>query len=97
MFRHVVLLTFNDDTTDEQLAAFKAALEALPAQIPQILDYQVGHDAGLADTNHQFAIVADFADAADYVVYRDHPAHAAFKEEFLSPLVTERAAVQYEW
>ena len=97
MFRHVVVLSFNDDTTPDQRAAFKDALEALSSQIPEILDYQVGHDAGLADTNHQFAIVADFADAESYVVYRDHPAHAAFKEKYLFPLVAERGAVQYEW
>jgi hypothetical protein len=92
-----VLLTFNDDATVDQRAAFEQALRELPSRIPEIVDYQVGHDAGLADTNHQFAIVADFADADDYVVYRDHPAHAEFKENHLAPLVAERAAVQYKW
>jgi hypothetical protein len=96
MFRHVVLIEFVDDTTDEQKAAFRAALEALPAQIPEVLDCRVGPDAGLTDTNHDFAIVADFADADAYAAYRDHPAHDEFKATYLAPLAAGRVAVQYE-
>lgn len=97
MLRHVVLLRFDDETSPADRDAFRAALEALPDQIPEIADYRVGFDAGLADTNHEFAIVGDFASVDDYLVYRDHPAHEAFKEKFLVPFVSVRAAVQYEW
>jgi hypothetical protein len=97
MIRHVVVLTFNDDVTADQRTAFEQALRELPGRIPEILDYQVGSDAGLAETNHQFAIVADFADVDDYLVYRDHPAHTEFKQNHLAPLVAQRGAVQYEW
>lgn len=96
MIRHVVVLTFDPSTTADQRAAFEAALHELPAKIPQIVDYRVGADLGLADTNHDFAIVADFASVDDYLVYRDHPAHVEFKERYLAPYVATRAAVQYE-
>jgi hypothetical protein len=41
-------------------------------------------------------VVADFDDAGGYLVYRDHPAHRAVVEQYVTPIVAERAAVQYE-
>jgi hypothetical protein len=96
VFRHVVLFRWKDDVSDEQKQAFHAALLALPRQIDVVRGYHVGHDVGLADANHDFAIVAEFDCAEDYPVYRDHPVHEAFKIEHYFPLVSQRAAVQYQ-
>jgi hypothetical protein len=45
---------------------------------------------------YEFAIVADFADRDGYLAYRDHPDHRAVVEQFIAPIVAERAAIQYE-
>lgn len=96
MIRHVVMLRWNDSVLDADLVALSAAATALPASIPAIADYRHGRDLGLADTNFDFAIVAEFATLDDYVTYRDHPAHQQFIGDHIAGRAAERAAVQFE-
>ena len=93
--RHVVTFVFVDDATDEQIAAVTEALETLPGLIPEIRDYRVGRDAGINEGNQQYAVVADFENVDDYLVYRDHPAHLAVIAERIRPILGSRAAVQF--
>lgn len=94
--RHLVLLRFREGTEPAQVEAIATALRTLPGQIPELVDYQVGSDLGLAEGNFEFGIAAQFATEADYATYRDHPAHQAVIHELIAPLVAARAAVQYE-
>lgn len=96
MFRHVVLIRWNPDATTQQKEAAIEGLRSLPAQIPQIRRYLIGHDAGVDDGNAEFAIVADFDTADDYRAYRDHPSHVAVIETLLRPIIGGRTAAQYE-
>lgn len=93
--RHVVTLTFRDDTPSERLDAIVSALRGLPDAIPEIENYEVGLDAGLAEGNATVAIVGDFASVADYEVYRDHPAHVAVINDLIMEFIAGRAAVQH--
>ncbi len=93
--RHVVAITFRDDTTDELKATILDALRSLPASIPEVANYEVGYDVGKSEGNATLAIVADFATWADYEVYRDHPAHHEVIG-LIAPAVSARAAVQHE-
>jgi hypothetical protein len=96
MFRHVVLLCWKPDATDEQRTLVHDALLGLPPQIPEIRSYQVGVDVGETDGNFSLAVVADFDDKAGYVVYRDHPAHQRVIRDLIRPILEHRAAVQHE-
>jgi hypothetical protein len=97
MFRHVVMLRWNEAATAQQRAAVAPALESLPAQIPEIRSYQVGVDAGLAGPgNYDLVIVADFDDVAAYEIYRDDPIHQDVIARFIKPILESRAAVQHE-
>lgn len=96
MLRHVVVFRWNDSVTDADLAAMAAALDALPAAIPEIADYRHGRDLGLNPANSQYAIVADFASADDFATYRDHPEHQRFIRDHITDKVADRAAVQFE-
>ena len=96
MFRHVVLFTFTPETTTDQQEEIARQLSTLPGTIGEIRDYHVGLDAGLEPGNHQFAVVADFDNVEDYLVYRDHPAHRDIIGKYILPVRTSRAAVQYE-
>lgn len=95
MLRHVVMFRFEDGTAAEDIAAVREALGGLPAAIPEIRAYRFGPDAGINDGNFEFAVTADFADEADYLVYRDHPQHRQVITELIAPHVAERAAVQF--
>lgn len=96
MFRHVVLFTWAQEATEEQKAKIAEELRRLPGVISEIRAYTVGADAGVNPGNHQFAVVADFDDVDDYLVYRDHPAHQAVIAEHIKPVLASRAAAQFE-
>ena len=96
MFRHVVLLQWTSEATDEQRAAVLDGLATLPGAIPEIHEYRFGPDAGVNEGNYDVAAVADFATVDDYVVYRDHPVHRAVIAERIAPILAARAAVQYD-
>ena len=94
--RHVVILTFNEGTTTDQIDALTTGLRELPGLIPELLDYHVGPNAGIDPGTADFAIIANFASAADYAVYRDHAEHQARIRDLVRPIVAERRAVQFE-
>ena len=94
--RHVVTLTFRDDTTEAQLREIVDALRALPDAIPELEGYVVGPDVGRSPGNASLAIVADFDDWAGYEAYRDHPRHVAVATDLILPVLTGRGAVQLE-
>ncbi|TLP57991.1 MULTISPECIES: Dabb family protein [Microbispora] len=95
MFRHIVLLKWTDDATEEQRAEVARRLNELPGVIPEIRTYQIGLDAGVNQGNFSFAVTAEFDSPEDYIVYRDHPAHLAVIEECIAQILAARAAVQY--
>ena len=93
--RHIVTLTFRDDTTDDQIHEIVEALRRLPSQIDEIERYDVGTDAELAEGNAHLGIVADFGSVEGYEVYRDHPAHQAVITQLIVPVIAGRSAVQH--
>ena len=96
MIRHAVMFRFKADTTPADIAAIVEGLGGLPSAIPEIVDYRFGRDIGVNDGNFDFAVVADFADTDDYLVYRDHPSHRALIAERIAPHIESRAAVQFD-
>src|SRR5262249_46583011 len=96
MFRHVVMLRWQDSAHEEQVAAVRDGLRALPPQIPELREYTGGEDARVNEGNYDMVVVADFDDVDGYLVYRDHPAHQAVITEHIRPILADRAAVQCE-
>jgi hypothetical protein len=96
MFRHVVLFSWKPEAAEEDKQALADELRKLPGQIGELRGYHVGPDAGLRQGNFDFAVVADFDDRDGYIVYRDHPAHRAVVDKYVTPMAAQRAAVQYE-
>ena len=95
MLRHVVLFKWNEDATDDDKLAVEQGLAALPPVIPQIQRYEFGPDAGLAEGNFDFIVVADFASQADYETYQAHPDHLQVIQEHIRPAISARAGAQY--
>ncbi len=90
MFRWV------EGVTEAQIGEVGEALYALPAVIPEIRSYRFGSDLGLGEHNFDFAIVADFDDIEDFRTYRDNPDHRAVSRSVIGPLISDRAAVQFD-
>jgi hypothetical protein len=97
VFRHVVMVRFTDEMTEDGKAALRAGLARLPDVIPEIRAYRFGDDLGLNEGNFDFVVTADFDAADGYLTYRDHPEHQQVVKERLAPFVAKRAAVQFEW
>ena len=96
MFRHIVLLGFEEGTDSETVDTIVAELRALPGLIPTLRSYVVGTDAGLADGNADLCAVADFDDVAGYEVYRDHEDHLRVISDHIRPVLASRTAIQFE-
>lgn len=97
MIRHIVLLTWKADTTDQQKELVASELAVLSKTVPGIRAYHFGADAGLVTAgNADFALTADFDDADAYLVYRDHPAHVEVLEKTIRPILERRMAAQLE-
>jgi len=96
MIRHVACFTWAAEATTAQRQQVADELRALPALMHGLRAYHFGADAGLADGNYDFAVVADFDDTESYLAYRDHPAHRAIIEEVIRPITRHRASVQYQ-
>ncbi|MBW8483692.1 Dabb family protein [Actinomadura parmotrematis] len=94
-FRHVVVFKWVEGTTVSQQEEVAERLRELPGTIPEIRAYSVGLDAGLSEDNADFAVVADFDGEAEFIVYRDHPAHRALIKEYIAPIIASRLAAQY--
>src|SRR5579859_5500691 len=96
MIRHVVVMTWTAEATEEQKREAMSAVATLPPRMKGLLNYSFGADAGLADGNASFAIVADFEDVDSYLAYRTHPAHLEVINHAIAPISAQRRAVQYE-
>jgi hypothetical protein len=96
VLRHVVCLTWDETASPDARQAVEAALAELPSAIPEIRDYRFGPDLGLAPGNADLAVVADFDDVDGWRRYQEHPAHQAVLAQRIRPILTARAAVQFE-
>jgi Stress responsive A/B Barrel Domain len=97
MFRHVVLFNWTPEATEEQKERVAEELGRLPALIPSLREYHFGRNAGINPGGYEFAVVADCDDLDGYLAYRDNPEHRAIIDTFITPIVAQRAAIQYEF
>jgi stress responsive alpha/beta barrel protein len=81
LLRHVVLLQFKDETTEEQIAAVKQAFLAMPAQIAEILQLEWGNAIN-KDASYSHCLFVTVRNEADLQAYEEHPAHKAVPEQF---------------
>jgi hypothetical protein len=96
MLRHIALLAWTREATAEQKAEAAAQIATLPALVPTIRAFASGADAGIREGTYDFAVTADFDDAAGYLAYRDHPRHQDIVDRYIVPIRAQGATVQYE-
>ena len=94
--RHVVLLKFRDGTRQEQIRAIEDAFRALPAKVPEIIDFEWGTNNSPQNRNHGYThcFVLTFNDAKARAVYLPHPAHKEFSN-LLRPHLDAVLAIDY--
>jgi hypothetical protein len=97
VLRHTVLFKWRPEATDEEKQEVATELAKLPSIVPSLRAFACGSDAGLAKTNFDFALSADFDDEAGFVAYWDDPAHREVVDRYIMPILTQRVAVQFEF
>ncbi len=97
MFHHIVLWRVNEDAgAHKQLAhEMKEMLEALPAQIPEIVEFRVGINEILSARSFDVSLVSSFKSKKDLKTYQAHPAHQPVVERF-KVITKQGAVVDYE-
>ncbi len=97
MVRHIVLFKLNPslslETRQQAALSFKAAIEALPAVIPQIQDIQVGLNINPQE-EWDIALVGDFLSLEDVATYSAHPSHLK-AASLLKDVRQSRSCVDY--
>ncbi|NHE59891.1 Dabb family protein [Cyclobacterium plantarum] len=96
MLRHVVLLSFKEDSSQEDIKKVEDAFIALKDKIPQIRDFEWGTNNSPEGLNkgltHCFLV--SFESEEDREIYLPHPDHKAFVE-VLSPHMKDVTVVDY--
>lgn len=82
MIRHVVLVTFRDDVTPNEIDSVLAQLSDLRSVLPGMIAFACGPDVSPEGLGRGFthAFTCDFTDAAARDAYLAHPAHKAAGE-----------------
>ena len=91
------MFRFAADTTPEQVEHMAEGLRLLPGQVAEVRAFTIGRDLGLRETNWDYAVVADFDDVDGWKVYAADALHLQVIAERITPIITERTSVQFEW
>ena len=96
MIRHIVMFRLKGEIPKDILPEVSARALSLREQIPFIRSMEVHTGAvGATEGNYDIALICDFDDIAALDVYRDHPAHVAFRG-YITPLRELRACFDFE-
>lgn len=94
MILHLAMFTWNDDVTADQIDGLTADLNAMAAEIEEIVQYSCGPNLGLTPSSADFVVAAAVTDADGLGTYLGHPLHRAVQEKWLAQMVASRLAAQ---
>ena len=96
MLQHLVIVSFKEGVSDDDIDAAVEGLRSLPAAIPEIRSLEVGRDLGLSPGTSDLGLLGSFDSLEDLQTYLTHPAHLALIREHLAQIVERIDAVQFE-
>jgi Stress responsive A/B Barrel Domain len=96
--RHAVLFRFVEGVDADKVAALSAGLDSMPGATGAVTPERFHHGRALKlnPGSWDYAVVAEFDSVDAYATYRDHPEHRALIRDLITPIIAERAAVQFE-
>jgi heme-degrading monooxygenase HmoA len=92
--RHTVAFTLSHDEGSPDEADFLAAAARLAA-IPGVEEFEILRETS-PKNEYRFGISMEFADAAAYAAYNEHPDHVRFVQERWLEEVSEFLEIDYE-
>lgn len=94
MIRHTVVFRLKHPGGSDKELAFLAAAEVL-AKIPGVEKFEKLRQVS-AKNDYRFGFSMEFADAAGYQGYNDHPDHVRFVSQRWAPEVEKFLEIDYE-
>ena len=92
--RHTVVLTPRHDPGSPEEADFLAAAARL-AEIPGVEAFEILRETS-PKNGYRFGISMEFADAAAYAAYNEHPDHVRFVQDRWLPEIEDFLEIDYE-
>lgn len=96
VLRHAVFFSFNEESTEEDIAGVAEAFAALPSKVEEIIDFQWGVNNSPEEKNDGFThcFLLTFANSAGRDVYLPHAEHKAFGD-VLRPHMADVFVIDY--
>lgn len=95
MIKHIVLLSWKEGVSKESIESVTAGFSALRDEIPEIVSYSFGKDAGIYRGNADYALVAEFRTEAEFKAYVVHPSHQKLVSEITGPIMKSFQSIQF--
>lgn len=97
MIRHVLLLRFKPEATNQSIETLKSAFEAIPGKIDGVLSVEWGENNSPENKNKAYThcVFMTFVDEKGRSQYLPHREHEALKQ-VLSPLLDDIIVMDYE-
>jgi hypothetical protein len=95
MVRHIVIFSWLEGVTGEQVERFREAVDRMASQLTELTMIRHGPDLHFRDGNGDYALIATFADRAAWDIYQAHPVHKAFVRDFVTPIQASRRTIQF--
>jgi hypothetical protein len=92
VIRHVVLMKFHDPADAPEA---KTRLEAMAAEIPELLTLEVGLDVLRTPVSYDLSLITTHDSAETLAGYQVHPAHVEFRD-WVGARLAERGVVDSE-
>ena len=96
LLRHVVIFSFKEGSTPDQIKTVTDAFAALPNKIKEIKAFEWGTNNSPENLNQGFThcFFVSFASEKDREIYLPHPEHKAFVE-ILKPIINKVLVIDY--
>ena len=96
MLKHLVFFKFKPEATEAEIGDLVQSLQALPAIIPEIREFQVGRDVVRSERSYDLGLLSAFDDLDAMQRYQVHPDHQAVVAK-VKRLCSGVVAVDYEY
>ena len=94
MISHLVMFTWKDGVTPEQVAELTTAIDALHGLVPGLISIHGAPDVRLRPGNPDYLLAATFANGDAWHAYQAHPRHKALVRDMIEPMTAHRLAMQ---
>ena len=95
MIRHIVLIKFKPEMSEQDISAVFAELHEIEGKLPGLLGISSGRSESpeQMERGYMHGFTADFKDWDGLQAYQDHPAHQAVGEKMVANAVSGKDGI----